>query len=203
MIDVTKSLISYSKELVAITVPFVAWLLNNRMSSKVKLDWSIRHSFTFILQEPSFDNNNEKISDTKTVNIASISLVNSGRAVATKVEVVFNWRPQHINVWPIRYYEEKLSNNGRVSMCLENLAPKEVFGFEILSVNSKLPEIVNVRSEQISGKYVTLSPQIVLAPWKTRLIFVSFLIGIGTIAYMLAVLIQLIADSKPLVSTLG
>jgi hypothetical protein len=184
--------------LVAITVPFIAWLLNNRTSSKVKLDWSVRHSFTFILQEPSFDDNNQKISDTKTVNTASISLVNSGRAVATKVEVVFNWKPQHINIWPIRHYEEKISNNGRVSICLENLAPKEVFGFEILSVNSKLPEIVNVRSEQVSGKYVTLAPQVVLANWKVRMIFTLFLIGIGTVVYMLAVFIQLIAYSKPL-----
>ncbi|MDQ3477705.1 MAG: hypothetical protein M3438_00875, partial [Pseudomonadota bacterium] len=91
----------------------------------------------------------------------------------------------------------KEAADGRVSLHLENLAPKETFCFELLSVNQHLPSIVNVCSEQSIGNHVELVPQIVPKFWKIRLLLMFASLGLCTSISMLAVLIQVLAISRP------
>lgn len=189
--------INYIKEVISITTPFLGWILNTRFQKKVRIVWSVRHAFTFLIQEPLLGADQQVIFATQTVHTASISVTNSGKITATNVEIVFNWRPQYINVWPIRSFEEKIAADKRFSIHLENLASGEPFGFELFSINRDLPEIIHVRSEQSVAKLVYMTPQIIPKPWLVQVVRYLSLIGFGATLYMLAILIQLIANSRP------
>jgi hypothetical protein len=139
---------TYSKEIVAFLAPFIAWVLNNRFQNRARLIQSTRHAFTFLIHQPLISPDGKQISPTQTVNTASFSVFNAGRQVANKLEVVFNWKPQHLNIWPSRHYTENTAPDGRFSLSFDNLAPKETIGFELLAVNGQLPAMVTVRSDQ-------------------------------------------------------
>jgi hypothetical protein len=129
----TEFLSTYSKEIVALLAPFIAWSLSNRFQNRARLIQSTRHAFTFLIQQPLIGPDGKQISPAQTVNTASVSVVNAGRQVATKVEVVFNWKPQHLNIWPLRHYTENMAPDGRFSLNFDSLAPKEIIGFELLA----------------------------------------------------------------------
>lgn len=174
---------TYLKEIVAIFSPIVAWILNNRLQPKARLVYGTRHTFTFLIQEPLRNDAGEIVSPTQTVNTASVQLINQGRVAATKLEIVFNWKPQHLNIWPARPYDEHISPDGRYSVLFGSLSPGEVVGFELLAVNAQLPALTTVRSEQSVAKNTPLLPQPVQPRWK-QIVGVWFLVvGFGATIY--------------------
>jgi hypothetical protein len=48
-------LTTYAKEIISIAVPIVLWILNRIVEAPAKLVQGIRHAFTFLLQEPTYD----------------------------------------------------------------------------------------------------------------------------------------------------
>lgn len=83
----------YGKEIVATLVPFIAWVLNVGFKAKARLQYSLPHTWRFIVQEPWMDGTGNQVSPTQTVQTGSIYLRNPGRETATNVEVVLNWEP--------------------------------------------------------------------------------------------------------------
>ena len=87
--------------------------------------------------------------------------------------------------------------DGRFSILIDDLAPKETFGFELLAINRPLPEIVNVRSETALAVKKTLELQPVAPRWLFMSVLASSLIGLMMFIYWLTLLIQLIASPAP------
>jgi hypothetical protein len=185
-------LLTYSKEIASLASPIIAWVLATYLGRRVKLLLDYRHAFNFLLQVPTRAPDGTVINPTTMVRTASVSVFNNGRAPATKVEVVFNWQPQHFNIWPSRHYEVKLSPDRRFSVFFENLAAKEVVGFELLAVNADLPEILSVRSEQGLAHRRALVPWPVPPMWRVRAIQVLAGFGIAALVYLAFSAVQLL-----------
>lgn len=180
------------KVLVAFFSPFLAWALNRWFSPSAKLNHSIRHAFHYLINEPLFDKDGNKLQETQGVQVASISVANSGRSTAKSVEIVFNWKPSYINVWPIRSYTDETHPDGRYSVKLESLASKEVFGLELLAVNRNLPEIVNVRCEQVESAERKMLPQVVFPNWFNRAAVILTLFGFVSFVYFILLALEFV-----------
>jgi hypothetical protein len=76
---------------------------------------------------------------------------------------------------------------------LESLAPGEVFGIEILSINQELPFLTAVRSDEASGRLINMAPQRIWPTWWNRTVAALFILGVGTALYLFAVLLEWLA----------
>jgi hypothetical protein len=103
---------------------------------------------------------------------------------------VFNWKPAYFNVWPLRHYTTLDHPDGRFSLVLDSLAPKELFGMELLAVNRDLPDLCTVRSEQVESLERLMLPQIVYPGWAKAIVAWLMFAGLVTTVYLLLALVQ-------------
>jgi hypothetical protein len=192
------NLANYGKEIVSLLVPFVTWWLNTGAKPKAKLHWTSPHAFTFLVQEPLQDAQGVVVRPTQTVCTASVRVINSGREAAHRVELVFNFRPQYLNLWPVRSYEERTDADRRHMMIFENLAPKEELGIEIMSVNQDLPALLQVRSAECVARQVQLMWFAKVAQWRIQVARLLMFIGLAAAVYWLITLVQLLVLKTPL-----
>jgi hypothetical protein len=188
---------TYGKEVVSLIVPFITWFLNVGIKARAKLIWTSPHSFTFLVQEPITDTEGNVLHPTQKVCTASIKVINSGRDTANKVELVFNWKPQYTNLWPVRQYEQKIVQDNRFILIFDNLSPKEEIGLEIMSVNDDLPALLVVRSAECTGLNVPLMWIRYVAPWRIHIARLLLLIGLSASVYGLIALIQFLVLRTP------
>lgn len=189
---------TYGKELVAFAVPIIVWALGYFFRARARLLLATPHTFTFLVQVPLRDAKGTEISPTQTANTQAFLVSNEGRATATKVELLFNWKPLCVNVWPPRHFEEFVEPDGRYTMTFDSLAPNEHLGCHLLSVNTEPPDLLIVRSEQCVAKNVPMSPQRVIEGWKRRLVLFLFFAGMAAVVYLLIVILQFLVLKTPL-----
>lgn len=177
------------KATIALLSPFATYAINRVFSPSVKLFHSIRHQFHYILNIPVNDGNGNQLRPTQSVGVQSVSIFNAGRIPAKSVEIVFNWKPDYINTWPIRKYDEYTHPDGRYSIHLESLAPKEAFGLELLCMNNDLPSIITARSQEAESKARPMILQVQYPVWFNGLVGILMFSGlISTVYAILAVL---------------
>lgn len=189
---------TYGKELVSLIVPFITWFLNVGVKAKAKLIWASPHSFTFLVPEPIRDAEGNILKTKQTVHTASIKVINAGRDTAHKVELVFNWQPQLLNLWPVRHFDHKTAEDGRHSIIFENLSPKEEIGLEIMSFNNELPDLLMVRSAECTAQRVPLMWIKHVPSWKIALAKLLLLTGLGATVYVAIALIQFLVLRTPM-----
>jgi hypothetical protein len=187
---------AHAAKIFSAATPFVLWALNYLLQPKARLFRQTRHRFTYLIQHPLLDAEGKVISPNQTVNTESISIYNAGRSPATKLEIVFNWKPQNINIWPSRHFDEKLSPDGRYHMFFDSLPAKDVAGFELLNINQPLPEMVTVRSEQCVATSMVLIPQPMPPKWRIAIILVLIAIGLSGTVYGIIWLLQILISSR-------
>ncbi|HXT02332.1 MAG TPA: hypothetical protein VN915_16785 [Elusimicrobiota bacterium] len=188
---------NYGKELVALAVPFVSLILNAIFQAKARLVQAIPHTFTFLVHEPLKDAEGKIIQPTQTAHTRSKLIGNTGQVTATGVEVVFNWKPQYINVWPPRHFDERIEADKRYSLLFGSLAPNEYLNIESLSINMNLPEVVLVRSDQCLAEAVEVYPQQVFPKWQRGMFVVLFFAGIGAVVYIAIIVLQFLVLGTP------
>ena len=189
---------TYAKEIVALLVPFITWLLNAPQRYRPKLMHGTRHAFTFLVQQPLVDAQGRHVSPTQTVNTASVMVQNNGRQTATKVQVVFNWKPMCINIWPSRHIEEKVDGDSRYAIIIDSLAPAEFVGFELLAVNAELPALLTVRCDQCVSSEVQMAAQPVAPAWKVRLVLTLMFFGMAAAVYVVLAGLQWLILKTPI-----
>jgi len=189
---------TYAKEIFSLFVPLLTWFINNKFKARAKLLLAIPHRFTFVVNEPLRDADGNEISPNQTVHTASHVLTNSGKETATKVELVFNWKPLCINIWPLRHYTEYTEPDNRYVMIFDSLAPNEQIGFELLSVNSDLPNLINARSDQCVANEIAMYPQPVVSSWKRRLAVTLLFFGFSFAIYVSILLLQFLIAKTPM-----
>ena len=188
---------TYGKELVAAAVPIFIWMLNVLFRARARLQLATPHDFTFLVQEPIRDKDGNIIATTQNAYTRSLTVSNSGNATATKVELVFNWKPLCLNIWPPRHFEEFTEPDNRYTLIFDSLAPNEHIGCHLLSVNDQLPAILTVRSDQCTAQNIYMYPQPHVENWKRRVgVFLGF-VGIAATVYGLIVLIQFLVLKTP------
>lgn len=188
---------TYAKEIVSLLVPFITWLLNSFLKGKARLQVAQPHTFTFIVQQPLIGSNGNQISPTQTVHTNSLIVRNAGREHATKVELVFNWKPMCINVWPPRHFQEHLEPDQRYVLIFESLSPGEVLGCEVLSINGEVPSLVTVRSDQSVAQFINMHPQPVVSNAVRTATTVFLSLGLATAVYASILLVQFLVLKTP------
>jgi len=188
---------TYGKEIFALLVPFVAWVLNTLFRSRAKLIIARPHAFTFLVEQPLIDPNGNVVSPTQTMVTSSYFLANAGRETATGVEVVFNWKPYCINIWPARHYEERVETDRRYSIIFASLSPREHIGIEIFNINNQLPELVIARSDQCVARTTNMLPQPVVSAWKRRVAVFLLFAGLAASIYVVTLLLQFLVLKTP------
>jgi hypothetical protein len=188
---------TYGKEIVSLLIPFITWFLNVGIKAKAKLIWGSPHSFTFLVQEPLRDAQDKVITPTQRVCTASIRVINTGRDTANKVELVFNWKPHYVNLWPVRHYEQKTDQDNRHILIFDNLSPKEEIGLEIMSINADLPALLVVRSAECTAQNVALMWTRYVSAWKVNIARLLMLVGLSATVYWLITLIQFLVLKTP------
>lgn len=171
--------------------------MNRFFKAKAKLIIASPHSFTFLVQEPLRDAEGKTLKQTQTARTASYLLKNIGSEPAKNIELVFNWKPQCINIWPSRHITEHVEADNRYVVIFDSLAPNEYVGFELLSVNEESPALITARSEQCLAKFVEMYPQQVLKPWIARTVTVVMLLGVGAAIYLALLVLQFLLIGTP------
>ena len=129
------------------------------------------------------------------VHTASVFIQNVGRLPATEVEITFNFPPQNHNIWPVRPYETHTSPDSRYTLKFINLAPKEQFQVELLSI-PQLPAVMGVRSKEVVAKKIEMRPMQVFKPWVYISFWTLIIFGVAFIVETLARVIFLSPSSS-------
>ncbi len=180
----------YGKEIVSLLVPLVTWILNGHFKNKAKLLFGQLHEFTFLINEPLYNVEKEKIKDNQLVNTRSLIIINGGKETASKVEIIFNWKPMYMNIWPVKHYESYNEADDRYVIVFDYLSPKEESRIEVLSVNSPLPELLSVRAKECVGKNISLIYQRDIKPLLKQFILLLLFIGVAAFTYIVIILLQ-------------
>lgn len=188
---------TYGKEIVSLLVPVVAWVLNSFFKAKARLQVALPHQFTFLVQQPLIDPEGHEVSPTQTVKTNSFIIRNAGRESATKVELVFNWKPMCLNLWPVRHYEEHVESDRRYVLIFDSLAPGEVLGVEVLTVNGDLPNLVTVRSAQCIAQNINMYPQPVVSNTVRFVATTLIALGLAAAVYLVILLVQFLVLRTP------
>jgi hypothetical protein len=184
---------AYGKEAFAVVSVVVAFVLNRVFRLRPKLIYSVRHSTNYVVDQPLLDAEGKIVAQQQLVRTASIVSENSGLQSAKNVEYTFNWKPPIYNVFPGRAFSTEETGMNRWVLKLESLAPGEVFGIEILSINQELPFLTAVRSDEASGRLINMAPQRIWPTWWNRTVAALFILGVGTALYLFAVLLEWLA----------
>ena len=188
---------TYGKEIFSLLVPLIAWILNTLFRARAKLVIARPHAFTFLVEQPLVDPSGKTLSPTQTMVTSSYFLANTGRETATGVEIVFNWKPYCINVWPARHYEERVELDRRCSITFASLSPREHIVIEIFNINNDLPELVIARSDQCVARTTNMLPQPVVSAWKRRVAVFLLFAGVAASIYVITLLLQFLVLKTP------
>ena len=188
---------TYGKEIVALLVPLIAIILNKIFKANAKLILSSPHTFTFLVQEPRIGPEGKQISPVQTAHTISHVVNNIGKATATKVELLFNWKPLCINVWPPRHFSDHEDPDGRYTIVFDSLAPTEVIGCELLTINHELPNLLVVRCDQCVAQSIAMNPQPVISNWQRRTGIILGLAGLALVVYLTILLLQFLILKTP------
>lgn len=189
---------AYGKEIISLLVPFIAWVLSSFFKTKAKLQVALPHQFTYLVQEPRLDSKGKVISPNQTVHTNSFIIRNDGREAAEKVELVFNWKPMCLNLWPVRHYLEHHEPDGRYVLIFDALASDESLFVEVLSVNHDLPSLLTVRSANCVAKNLNMYPQPLVSDSVRKVVTVLLFLGLATTVYLIILLIQFLVLRTPL-----
>lgn len=177
MIELIKN---HPTEFVSLIVPVITALIGWLLRAKAKVVWSVHNLRAFTATENVADESGQTRPVHNIVHAASVFLRNGGRASATSIEIVFNWKPRHLSLWPQRDYTEATNPDGRYIIKLPSLGPSEFFGIDVLTVNADMPAVLEVRSAEGRGKRIEMTPQQIHPKWK--LVLVAYLMLAGFVA---------------------
>lgn len=189
---------TYGKELFSLLVPLLAWTLNRYFRGRARLEVAQPHNFTYLVQQPLVDAQGNQVQPTQTAHTTSLIVRNSGRDTATHLELVFNWKPMCLNVWPPRHFEEHNERDSRYVLVFDSLSPGEVMGCEILSVNIPLPTLLTARSDQCVAQFVNMYPQPVISRARRSIGLFLTALGLAAAVYGAILLVQFLVLRTPL-----
>lgn len=186
----------YGKEIFALLVPLLTWLLNSKFKSRAKLLWASPHEFTFKIPH-QVDAEGNPLDQGGLLHTASLLVLNVGKEKASNVEIIFNYKPELVNLWPARSYKDLVAPDGRYTVKLDSFAPREELRFEIARANGPLPGIVAVRCDECVGQQIPIRWVRYTPQWQSTIYLGLMLAGLGSAVYWLLVVLQLIVLKTP------
>lgn len=172
---------AFQKEIISLGITLLSSLIIWLFRARPILRYGQAHDFTFVVRPPNTQQQ-QAPQQPFTLRTSSYLFANAGRVAATHVEITFNFEPDNYQVWPVRPYETHRSPDNRFTLRFDNLAPKEQFQIEVLSV--KMPAVLNVRCEQTVGRQFPLRVTRHFPRWIDMLIVLLLFLGIAAAIYI-------------------
>lgn len=187
----------YGKEIVSALSSTLIFLSKRFGKPKARMTYAFPHAYTYLVQQPLNDSEGKQISPTQVAHVASIRVQNAGSEALTNVELVFNWEPLCLNVWPQRNAIFTTLPDKRYVVQFLSLAPKEVVNCELLSINANLPDLLQTRADQCVPEKIELAPQPIATPLMIRAVLVTSFLGFAVSVYLILMLLQFIVLRTP------
>ena len=102
-----------------------------------------------------------------------------------------------LNLWPVRHYEEHIEPDRRYVLIFDSLAPDEVLGVEVLTVNGDLPNLVTVRTAQCIAQDIIMYSQPVVSNTARIAATVFMALGLAAAVYLAILLVQFLVLRAP------
>ena len=150
--------------------------LMGRALSPSRIKWGVSHGFVFSVQLPPDEDGKTRSASYHTL---TVYVQNVGRAPAEAIEVHFNYKPEHMQIWPTLNYETATNPENRFTVLVNNLGRGEHFTLELLSAFA-LPGVLRVRSKTGEEK-VGIAPSEVFPSWVKRLLVLLIWLGVFAI----------------------
>jgi hypothetical protein len=141
---------SMPQSLMPVLITTIVGVVGYFVKPKVKLIWGQKTNFSHVLRPKKDGDLPVRVSTSHYI------VQNSGRASAKDIEIVFNYAPDEVSIWPQRAYKLEKNSEGRLIAKLDFLAPKEFIDVFLLSVANDLPELLNVKNPEFVGKAVNI-----------------------------------------------
>ena len=118
--------------------------------SRGKIGWGISHQCAFTL--PNQPQN-------VVVYTRQLWVQNIGWSVARQVEIIFNFKPGHFEVWPQTPSSEHAIQTNRYLLRFDNLNPRQHVTVMLMQIDQAPPDVTTVRWNRGIGKQVMMGPR--------------------------------------------
>lgn len=177
--------------LITITFTMTWQIVTKVLAAKPRVRWGDTNHNHFLVPytPPATEENPTPQAATNSFRTLNTWFVNGGNAVAEDVEIVFNWKPAHMERFPHLPIKEETTFDNRYVVTIPRLNPKEGVSFSLLSLNQELPAITTVRCKGHAARRIQFVPQQQLPRWAQALIMVIMLLGIFAAVYLTVLLV--------------
>ncbi|WP_329847725.1 hypothetical protein [Stenotrophomonas hibiscicola] len=176
------SILDYSKEIASILVGLFGLIGKLAAKPKTSMGWGPRASISHIL--PPFTDADGNVTDQRPhLTVGSFFISNTGKVPLSEIEIVLNYSPQSLNLWPPRPFSITEIAHGRIAISLPTLSPKDELWFEMVAVNNTLPNVLSVRSKETVARPITVDLLPVAPRWQIRAIQILSLFGVVAAVY--------------------
>ncbi len=173
-----------------LALTFITSITIKYSSDRGRLVWAVPHQHTYLMP---------KIGEPGTflVQTQEIWINNTKSKEIYDIEIIFNWRPSHFEIWEPRAYEEKPHPDGRFSIFIPNFPKKDFMTLSILVTSGNMPSIIAIRSRDGAARKVNMAPLRVFPKWFNITVTILMVIGLISVIYGLVGLISLLMASGP------
>jgi hypothetical protein len=177
------SIVISSKFAQTILLTLFTALVAQMALARGKLRWSLRHHHWYKLPGAAANNSD--------INIVTQDLWfhNIGRAAVEDIEIVFNWKPEHYEIWNPREHNNLTLPDGRFIVKIPTLTAKEFFSISLLDTK-ELPRVVNVRSKNSGAKEIPMIPMRLFPMWFNLGAMGMMFVGLGATIYFVLGLVN-------------
>lgn len=189
----------YLKEILSVVATVVGWSVKELLKPRARLVRSFRYDNNVLINDVALDDKGAVVKDKqgqvvsvkKLVHIAEVSITNLGRETATNVLVTFNFKPQHFNIAPPRHYSEETAPDGRQTIKLGSLPPKDRVLLLVMSVASEIPAITLTQCDECVAVDIREEFRERIAPWRRYLDGFLRWAGVAATVYALISLLSI------------
>lgn len=183
-------LTQYGKEIFSVVVPVFTLLLNKFFKNRAKISFGKLHQYSYLIDKDVTTEGDNQPKQKVVVHTESYVFNNEGREPATSLEIIFNYKPMYLNIWPSRHYTIKIDPDQRYIMMFDYLAPKESITCALMSVDSSLPNLLSVRCKEGLAECITIIPQKRQRPMFINFVGILIFMGSISLVYFVIVLLQ-------------
>lgn len=166
---------------ITVLLPLLFATLNGLIAPKPKLRYGI-WSNSVLLPKRSDG------ADTS-LYVQQVALQNWGRRAAEEIEIIWNWRPPHIEQYPHLVSHEETKPDGRYVARIPRLNGKESITFSLLAEGTALPAVIYVRGKDAQAKLINFRTNFWPPLWARVALFSVLFLGVFLFVYLLVLLI--------------
>jgi hypothetical protein len=158
-------------QLIATLLTIATTIVLRMIQPRPRVVWGTSHQFAFRIPRTNAPGG-EFLLHTQTA-----FLQNIGFGPAEDVEIILNYKPEHLSLWPQLNYTTVTNPEGRFIIKIENLGRREYTAVEMLHSIGEMPTALRVRTSRGECRQVSMAPMQVFPRWFIMLLRMLILVG--------------------------